>query len=184
MTKIKRPLADLLPVAEKLADELRPFCERIEIAGSLRRRVAEVGDIELVAIPQMDLVNVGTGEMNLFTGQPETKSTQINRLWAHLESNPRIDWKKRGQKYRQFLLHGTQIDLFTAKPGNWGWIYLIRTGSAKFSHHVAGQLNAKGYTSREGWIEPKVGCRGRRQTPKEEDVFQLAGMKVVDPVMR
>ena len=46
-------------IARKYVDLLAPFCERIEIAGSTRRKKPEVGDIEIVCIPKQinDLLN-------------------------------------------------------------------------------------------------------------------------------
>lgn len=41
-------------IAEELLREMRPFCERAEIAGSIRREKSEVKDIELVVIPRHD----------------------------------------------------------------------------------------------------------------------------------
>ncbi len=41
-----------LEIAEKTKELLAPYCERIEIAGSIRRKKPEVKDIELVAIPK------------------------------------------------------------------------------------------------------------------------------------
>jgi len=39
-------------IAEQIRVLLRPACNRIEIAGSIRRRKPEVGDIELLCIPK------------------------------------------------------------------------------------------------------------------------------------
>lgn len=39
-------------IAEALIEELRPYCERISIAGSIRRGKQEVKDIEIVAVPK------------------------------------------------------------------------------------------------------------------------------------
>ncbi len=39
-------------IAERVMKLLKPFCDRIEIAGSLRREKEEVKDIEIVAIPK------------------------------------------------------------------------------------------------------------------------------------
>ena len=47
----KRPYDVMWPIARDLVERLRPFCQRIEIAGSLRRGKAEIGDIEIMAIP-------------------------------------------------------------------------------------------------------------------------------------
>jgi len=39
-------------VAQKIVEELRPACDRIEIAGSLRRGNPAVHDIDLVLLPK------------------------------------------------------------------------------------------------------------------------------------
>lgn len=43
---------DAILIAERVKAELEPHCERIEIAGSIRRKKPEVKDIEIVAIPK------------------------------------------------------------------------------------------------------------------------------------
>lgn len=44
--------ADAVLIAEDLVRELAPLCERIEIAGSIRRMKYVVNDIDLVVIPR------------------------------------------------------------------------------------------------------------------------------------
>ena len=39
-------------IAEELKALLEPVCQRVEIAGSIRRQKPEVGDIELLVIPK------------------------------------------------------------------------------------------------------------------------------------
>ena len=39
-------------IAQQLVHVLKPHCARIEIAGSIRRMKAQVGDIEIVCIPK------------------------------------------------------------------------------------------------------------------------------------
>lgn len=51
-TGVRLPLIAVVPVAEGLIRQLLPGCERIEVAGSIRRGRPDVGDIELVAIPR------------------------------------------------------------------------------------------------------------------------------------
>lgn len=41
-----------LVIAEKIKAQLAPHCDRIEIAGSIRRKKPEVKDIEIVVIPK------------------------------------------------------------------------------------------------------------------------------------
>jgi DNA polymerase/3'-5' exonuclease PolX len=49
----KRPYAQMMTIARAVVERLRPACQRIEIAGSLRRHRPMVGDIEICAIPIM-----------------------------------------------------------------------------------------------------------------------------------
>lgn len=42
----------MLPAAREALGRLEPHSERIELAGSLRRECAEVGDVEIVCIPR------------------------------------------------------------------------------------------------------------------------------------
>src|SRR5205823_12049549 len=51
------PLAQAEKHAAKILAELAPFCERIEIAGSIRRRRPTVNDIDFVALPHAGKVN-------------------------------------------------------------------------------------------------------------------------------
>ena len=46
-TATKTHRADILPLAQRLLDALRPYCERAELAGSLRRQQPLVGVIEV-----------------------------------------------------------------------------------------------------------------------------------------
>lgn len=188
----EKPLPDLkkrfpLSQVDKLSDQLlRRFdrlCERIAVAGSVRRRKPQVGDIEIVAIPKWlegsDLFGPGASAVNL--------------LWKELDgicfNGPDAKYVKAGDYYRQVVARTpdgkhVKIDFFTAAPGNWGWIYLLRTGSDKFSRHVAACLNKAGYTSKKGWIRP-VGKLGKKiATPTEADVFKMAKLKPVEPEKR
>jgi len=56
---VRVPLADARVIAESLMAALGPGCERIEIAGSIRRGRPDVGDIELVAIPRIEQIRDG-----------------------------------------------------------------------------------------------------------------------------
>lgn len=49
------PLSQAAKLAAAIADDLWPVCERVEVAGSVRRGCADVGDIELVAIPKFSV---------------------------------------------------------------------------------------------------------------------------------
>jgi hypothetical protein len=121
-------------IADTLCYLLRPACERIEAAGSVRREKPDVGDIEVVCLPVS-----GT---NLL-GEPAG-----NRLDAEIAvamgHEPRLGWdgekKRRGAKYKRLRWAGEiGIDLFTADERNYGNILAIRTGNADFSHYLVTQ---------------------------------------------
>jgi len=149
-------------IAEKYKAILAPFCERIEIAGSIRRRREECRDVELVAIPRSrDMYGFVTevGKLEKAKGEPTGKYTQ------------------------RYLPEGIKLDLFMATRDNWGLILAIRTGSADFSHRVlAWGWKRKGYKSENGILIAQDG--NRRFIREEEDLFDLIGMGFVDPVRR
>lgn len=154
-----------LEIAEKIKAELAPYCERIEIAGSIRRKKPEVKDIEIVAIPK-------PYDIGLF----ESGITPFVNQWP----------KVRGElpcKYTQRILpDGIALDLFFAEKENWGLIYAMRTGSADYSHRVSGNAWVRqGYRSVEGYL-----CsNGKRiAVPEEEDLFKLIGVNYVEPEKR
>lgn len=148
-------------IAERVVEALRPFCERIEIAGSIRREKPEVKDIEVVCIPR------------------------VRDMFGFI--NQVLKWKKvKGEptgKYTQRILpEGIALDLFMARKDNWGLIYAIRTGSADFSHKVlASGWVANGYNSKDGTIH-----KNGKAFPmlEEEDVFAIAGIPYKEPFKR
>jgi len=49
-----------IPIVHGLIEQLRPYCERIEVAGSLRRGKGYVKDAEIVAIAKLlELIDLG-----------------------------------------------------------------------------------------------------------------------------
>lgn len=158
---VKRPRAELLPIAEELLGVLAASCVRIELAGSLRRETPLVGDVELVAIPRIDVVET-VDPTDLFS---KKTAKRINRLWEELDKLFQVTpgkeqgvYIKKGDRYRAFSWPtGTpgkpvQVDLFTATVDNWGLIYLIRTGSGDFSKHVVTTLRDRDVPSFEGYL--------------------------------
>lgn len=181
--KTKVPLEIAERFASSLKDLLEPACERIEIAGSIRRRQTEVGDIELVAIPKPT--------SNLLGDQEYQTSRIINWIWE--KSPPGIKYEpevklfsKLGKFYAQFTWAGMQVDLFMTTPDKWGCIYMIRTGSAGFSRQMMTKRSQGGFCPdhlcfKDGrlWNGDEV-----LDTPEEEDVFAHLGVSWLDPTER
>ena len=53
--KVTFPRAVAIQVARELCEALKPHCERLIVAGSLRRGKQEVGDVEILYIPKRGL---------------------------------------------------------------------------------------------------------------------------------
>lgn len=160
-------LSDAKLIAERVMDQLRPHCERIAIAGSIRRKKQEVKDIEIVAIPK-------PYETGLF----ESGIATVVNKWQKVKGDLPC-------KYTQRILpDGIKLDLFFAEPGNWGLIYAIRTGSAEYSHKVlaAGWVK-KGYHSMDGYLFHSANQKVY-EVREEKDLFNRIGVKYVEPEFR
>ncbi len=86
-------------------------------------------------------------------------------------------------KYTQRILpEGIKLDLFFAEPNNWGLIYAIRTGSARYSHKVlAIGWVKRGFKSINGRL-----CKGDDiyAIQEEKDLFKLLGIPFKEPCDR
>jgi len=154
-----------LKIAEGIKLQLEPHCERIEIAGSIRRKRDWVNDIEIVAIPKP--YDVGIFESGI--------ATIVNR-WPKVKGELPCKYTQRDLPY------GIKLDLFFARPENWGLIYAIRTGSADYSHKVLASTWVElGYKSHQGMLHYKGQAM---QVREEEDLFRILGMPFVEPESR
>ncbi|MCH4551995.1 hypothetical protein [Aestuariibaculum lutulentum] len=154
-----------LIIAQKVKQQLAPHCERIEIAGSIRRKKPEVKDIEIVAIPK-------PYDVGLF----ESGIALVVNQWEKVKGELPC-------KYTQRILpEGIKLDLFFAEWDNWGLIYALRTGSADYSHHIlASGWVFQGFRSEGGYLY----IDGQRiAVREEEDLFKLLYMPFVEPEKR
>lgn len=185
------PLAEAERLAAQVVGLLTPSCERIEIAGSIRRRKPEVGDIEIVCVPKL----VESRVFDLFGSRVE--GAPLDRLEETATSllvagtfRHRLDVNGRpafGSRYKRLLYQGVGLDLFSVlPPAQWGVLYTIRTGPAEFSHRLV--------TSRlqGGWMpagmrvqDGALWDRGAIvQIPEEADFFTALGLEFVPPEQR
>lgn len=117
------PIEDAQRLADDLVCRLGPACEQILIAGSIRRRQALVGDVELVALPRYHVT------CDMF-GFETSRESALDGALAALG----VGLAVHGQRQKRFFWRGFQVDLFIpASPERWGMIATIRTGSADFS---------------------------------------------------
>ena len=171
---VKQPRPVMLPIAERIVEALRPYCERIELAGSLRRERPLVGDVEIVAIPR---------RLRDLFGDPLDGPTLLD---SFLDDRG-VLFSKRGERYQQFRYgHQTMVDLFLPTVETWGSVFTIRTGSWEFSRWLvtpqgAGGAAPDGLVFRDG----RLWANGRLlATPEEVDVFHALGLVYIEPAQR
>lgn len=165
-----------LSVAQELERALAPYCERTLIAGSLRRQKPEIGDIELVVMPKLEV------ELDMF-GQPSGSHSLLDDGLALLRTE---GYTKNGAKFKQFVYEGAPVDLFITSPETWACVATIRTGSADFTHWlVTARRSGGGCPSHLSFKDGRL-MNGSRPvvTPDERDLFEALGQPWIEPIDR
>ena len=154
--------------ANTIIEMIGPYCDRIAIAGSIRREKDEVGDIEIVCIP----AEIMGG---LFADEP----MRDPRYCAAVDSMAAIKGKATGKYAQRVSPNGITVDIFMAEAKNWGNIMAIRTGSADFSaKRLAARWVQLGYHS-SGGVLHKDGVA--HECREEMQLFELLGIEWIEP---
>lgn len=125
-------------LAIEAGKKLKPFCEKLHIAGSIRRfsgsphhQTSEVKDIELICIPRY----IDKSMIDLFGGSTKTKVISENFI-AAVKSLGKSTKGSPDGRYMQIDHRGIKIDLFLPEPVDFYRQYCIRTGSTGYIQHV------------------------------------------------
>lgn len=170
MTEEKRwPLAEARAVALDLVALLTPYSERIIVAGSIRRGSPDVGDIEILAVPQQPgIFEFGCYKLlmdGVLAKRPDIRGRTTyglkNKLLRHMAS-------------------GIDVDIFTTPAENWGMALVVRTGPREWNIRMMAMLKARGGQGHAyGGIAladgTEVSC------PTEKAVFEHLGWPYISP---
>jgi len=145
--------------AEKIMEQIHPYCDRLMVAGSIRRKKSEVRDVDFVLIPKPFL---------------------WHRIVAALQRNMDAEVLKHGEKAAQLTIDGINVDLYSATEETWEPLLLIRTGSAEHNIKLSMIARKKGM---------KLSHRGLAKDGKiiastEKVIFEALGMEYVPPEER
>ena len=174
-----------LAAAETWRDRLGHAVERIEIAGSLRRGLVEVKDVELVAVPRIGVDLFGgrdDGACQLALAIEHEVLVEHRLRWRH-ETHPSgpPSWKV-GRRAWHLVDTTTKIriDLFAVRPpAQWGAIFAIRTGPAEYSQELVTRCRDRGLRCEEGRL---VDAHGQTvPTPTERDFIVACGLPYREP---
>lgn len=182
---IRRPWAEAVAIAQPLALQLVPVCEpgRVKLAGSLRRRREDVGDIEIVAQVRMVEPPADSQEDLLGADGPAPALVpDVASVVAVASSWGRV--LQSGSRYtRVELPDGTLVDLYLVHDGStWGSALAIRTGPATLSKWAVTRLHDSGLHQEEMRVLDRAGKV--TPVPDEETFFRLAGLPCLPPEQR
>lgn len=107
-----------LEMAVMLKKNIEKYCDRVEIAGSIRRKKPNPRDIDLVIIPK-----------NL---------SEVKRMLPH-------PFKRDGNKIISGYIDSIPYDIYVATPSNFEVILLWRTGSARHNIKLSTMAKQKGW---------------------------------------
>ena len=182
-------MTDIRTLAAELVSFLRLGCERIEVAGSIRRGKADPKDIEICAVPrlvrhvQKDMFGtvVSEGVENCL-GVPLAVLLGGND-W---EMDPVL--RRDGEKYKR-LRHietGICCDLFLTTADQWGNIFTIRTGPGDFSQAMVTRALKLGLKQDGGklWKLHRDDTRTVIPCPEESDFFAALRVAWLEPAQR
>ena len=167
-------------IARQWLNRLAPHCERIEIAGGVRRQKAEPHDIELVAIPKERDVS----DMFGFT---VNKVSELEAMVASFIDCGFCKPIKNGPKYKQLALPaGINLDLFIVRPETWAVLFTLRTGPDVFSHWIVTPRKHGGALPSDCIVKDgQVWRHGKSLEFKEEiDFLEFLGFGWIEPSER
>lgn len=165
---MKHELVKTRKLAERIREELAPFCDRIEIAGSIRRRCPLVGDIDIVALPK-------PGQFLALQARAREATAPIR------EGDQEIVLRlANGIQLDLWIAQHASADFYDPKPGNFGSLLVCRTGSTSFNMHLVDEAKKKGYrwNPHHGIFDGHGKCLAAAE---EADIFRMLDLDFVKP---
>lgn len=183
-----------LAMSKILFMDLVAGCDRIAIAGDVRRREKRVKELELVVIPTVNRYD----EVGLLGESRERRVDVLDCLlkaklkdpdWGWVED--RAWWYPKHKRLRNEKL-GMTCEISYAKIGSWGGAMAIHTGPPQFSYMLAMLVRERDLHMDDEYFlhrhpEPQGNCRAGRHCmtivacPSEEVFFMQLGLPYVEP---
>ncbi len=177
-------LAAARQLAESIQGQLAPFCEKIEIAGSIRRQRPNVNDIDFVVLPK-------EGQLLAFRDRCTARARVVKDGTVNYILALPVNAAKRellglsGWEVRIdiFIARPAVRDLLQTKPGNFGSLLLLRTGSKE--HNIwlieEAKKNYMEWRTHEGLFDPEGFCVAAET---EAEILQMMNVPWIEPERR
>ncbi len=155
----RMPLARALSIAEKIVSAIKRYCDRVEVAGSIRRREETIGDVDILATSKNPRKAI-----DAFTNLSYTKKVIT-----------------KGKKRSTIILNdGTQVDLYIMDKESFGPALLYFTGNKMHNIILRKIAIKKGYKLNEYGLMKA----GKNIAKTEKNVYAKLGLRYIPPEMR
>lgn len=192
---VRRDAAAKLGVARELCAVLKPCCAKIMVAGSLRRRKSEVGDVEILYLPNI----VKAKDPGDFFGK-EIAVNAVDRALEQLLAAGALERRRKvtgsitwgpENKLARHVASGIPVDLFTATHDNWWNLVVGRTGPLESNIRIATAAQERGWKWEPysaGFTRPSIEKGGGYVDVKvcrsEREVFEFVELEYLPPHQR
>ena len=170
-------------VAAELCAALKPACDRLVVAGSLRRQKPTVGDIEILYIGKAAPHRVAGDFFATYTANLADEVIEALERAGIVERRTNVNGSQMYGPKNKLMRHkatGLPVDFFAATEANW-WNYLVcRTGPADSNTRICMAAQDRGWK----WNPYGAGfSRGGelREMASEEAVFAFVGLPYAQP---
>lgn len=180
--------------AVQIAEWLSPYCQALEIAGSVRRQRPICNDIDLVAIAKEQVTKDLLGEV---TSTRNELHAAMDRYVTENKRSTSVAWIQEGGSdgaggCNLFVrLRQCELNVFCAQPNTIGAVYLTYTGSKEHNIWISKRARRFGYRwrAREGlWDdEGKIAPKSTWPTPlrqQEEEIYAALKLPWIPPSAR
>lgn len=192
VTAERMPRPEAIAIAKAFVAEIEDCCVTLTVGGSLRRRLAMIGDIEVVAVPEIATRSEGLlGDVTTTVDLLDVRMRGLleeGKVEKRLDRNGSPRW---GPTLKYLTYQGARVDLFSPCAERLGWILLLRTGPAAFSRQLVVPRSGRTKDGRPGLLPPLIMPRDgwltwrvsgeRIATPDEESVFNVFGLPWIPP---
>ena len=160
-------LEDACALADRIVHCIEHLCDKIQVVGSIRRKRADVHDVDIVLIPQ---------------------AWMWNTIIQCLKTNMQAHVVKAGQELATLEVpigatnETIRVDIYKASPETWGVLLLIRTGSKEHNVMMCSRTRSLGMmlSAAKGVIKD-----GKIIASKtEQEIFEALNMEFVAPEKR
>ncbi len=147
-------------IAEGVVRQIGPYCEKVVVAGSIRRQKPFVRDIDLVVIPK----------------DRAALDQSLIVMGGH--------YTMAGKKITRVQMDSISLDIYFATPETFATLLLIRTGSTENNMRLCSVAKRKGWhlaASGEGLFDEN---RQRIAGDSEESIYEALGLPYQRPEER